>query len=644
MKVTLTSGMQFHYNDRLCEVISWNSRIVLTLDVLSKTEIRIPEIELLEGIENGSIKLINEETVGNERLQSKSKDLNSYNKSEKERAEYRHKFIKGLEEEGVFSISPKTQVIIDSIAENNNLKPPSWRSVSRWRKEYIKNGRSIRGLIDHLDNCGSYERKRGKLQELIDEVIKEVYLTKERISLSETHRQLETAIKEYNKQNDDDIPVPSYSTMQREIKKIPPYEIKEKREGVRQAKEEFRVTKFHAPPKRVLQRAEADHTTLDYFLLDDETLLPLGRPYITVIIDKYSRVPLGVCISFYEGSYLTVAKALKSALLPKTYLKSQFQNIKNSFPYFGKMDELTVDNAREFWSEDLKFACLDLDINLHYARVKKGWEKGSIENFFRRQNARLIENIKGKTFSSIFKKQEYDPEKEAIMTFNEFLSVFYKWLVDIYPYEEIRISNGRVLVPHKAWVSSINEVPREIFSKDSLDIILGKTEKRMLKVGGVQIDYLKYDSRELSEYRARYQNNENVLIKYNPEDMGCIYVLNKFSGEYFSVPAIDIEYAGGLTYWQHKVIRRYANDFMKLSNKEGENLHAAKVELNKLVKTLVDGKSKKAASKAIAKYRGISTKEGASVNESSRRKDHQDLESLSTQTMGKRKLRNFDDE
>ncbi len=111
MKVTLTSGMQFHYNDRLCEVISWNSRIVLTLDVLSKTEIRIPEIEVLEGIENGSIKLINEETVGNERLQSKSKDLNSYDKSEKERAEYRHKFIKGLEEEGVFGCSRECNLI-----------------------------------------------------------------------------------------------------------------------------------------------------------------------------------------------------------------------------------------------------------------------------------------------------------------------------------------------------------------------------------------------------------------------------------------------------------------------------------------------------------------------------------------------------
>lgn len=641
MKIVLTSGMQFHYNDRLCEVISWDSRIVLVLDALSKTEIRLPETEILKGIESGVITVVNENLADNNRLKPRSKDLLSYDKNKIKGAEFKYNIIIGLEENNIFSITEKTQSEIDKIAIKLGEKSPSWRTVCRWRKAYTENGRAVRGLINFYENCGSYERKSAELQDIIDRVINDVYLTEERISLSETLRQLETAIKEHNNNSNTDLPIPSYSTLKREINKIPPYELKKKREGARKANEEFRVTKYHQPPKRVLQRAEADHTTLDYFLLDDQTLLPLGRPYITVILDKFSRAPLGVCISFYEGSYLTVAKALKSALLPKIYLKEQFPNLKNSFPYFGRMQELTVDNAREFWSDDLKIACLDLDIHINYARVKKGWEKGSIENYFRRQNAKFIENIKGKTFSSIFKKEEYDPAKQALMTFNEFLSIFYKWLVDIYPYEEIRISNGGIIVPHKAWVSSINDVPREIYSKESLDIILGKTVERKLKVGGVQIDYIKYDSKELSEYRARYQNNEDVLVKYDPEDMGCIFVLNKVSGEYFSVPAIDIEYADGLTYWQHKVIRRYTKEKMKLSNKEAEHLHTAKLELSEIINSLVKGKNKKAASKAVAKYRGVATNEGQSKIDRSLNKN--DLEEQSYPTE-KRVFRDFDDE
>ncbi|UYM17669.1 Mu transposase C-terminal domain-containing protein [Endozoicomonas euniceicola] len=642
MKAILTSGMQFHYNDRLCEVISWSSRIVLVLDLLSKAEIRLPEREILEGIEKGKIKIINEDAVDNKRLQPNSKDLQAYDKEKVKKAELKYNMIKALENNGISSITKSTQEEINSIAKSLNTPPPSWRTVCRWKKMYIESGRSIRSLIDLYENCGGYERKKPELQEIIGNVINDVYLTQERISLSETHRQLKTIIKEYNQKNGTSLTIPSYSTLQREVNRIPPYEIKKRREGIRKAKEEFRETKFNQPPERVLQRAEADHTTLDYFLLDDKTLLPMGRPYITVILDKFSRVPLGLCISFYEGSYLTVAKALKSALLPKMYIKEQFPNLKSNFPYYGKMQELTVDNAREFWSDDLKMACLDLDININYARVKRGWEKGSIENYFRRQNARLIENIEGKTFSNIFKKDEYDSAKHSVMTFNEFICVFYKWLFDIYPYEEIRVRNGGVIVPHKVWVSSINDVPRVIFSKESLDIILGKTEWRMLKVGGIQVDYIKYDSKELSEYRAKYQNNEQVLIKYNPEDMGLIFVLNKASEEYFSVPAIDQDYADGLTYWQHKIIRRYAKEKMKLSNREAEDLHAAKVELNLTIKSIIENKAKgkKKISKKIAKFQNISTNEGRKKTKNKKTEKKAKTQSLPI----KRKLRNFDDE
>jgi len=43
----------------------------------------------------------------------------------------------------------------------------------------------------------------------------------------------------------------------------------------------------------ILDRWEIDHTLLDVLLVDDETGLIIGRPYITVVLDKFSRMIMG---------------------------------------------------------------------------------------------------------------------------------------------------------------------------------------------------------------------------------------------------------------------------------------------------------------------------------------------------------------
>ena len=103
---------------------------------------------------------------------------------------------------------------------------------------------------------------------------------------------------------------------------------------------------------------------------------------------------------------------LLHAIKPKNYLKRDFPEVENDWLCFG-LPTLVVDNATEFYSQDLADACAQLGISIHYAPLKKSWYRVSIERYFRTINQGLIHSLPGTTFSNIFEKEDYDPEKEC---------------------------------------------------------------------------------------------------------------------------------------------------------------------------------------------------------------------------------------
>ena len=48
--------------------------------------------------------------------------------------------------------------------------------------------------------------------------------------------------------------------------------------------------------QRPLDLVQIDHTKLDIIVVDDEQRLPIGRPWITLAIDVYSRMVTGFYI------------------------------------------------------------------------------------------------------------------------------------------------------------------------------------------------------------------------------------------------------------------------------------------------------------------------------------------------------------
>ena len=127
-------------------------------------------------------------------------------------------------------------------------------------------------------------------------------------------------------------------------------------------------------------------------------------------------------------------------------------------------------------------------------------------------------------------------------------------------------------------------------SARELDVVLGMTAQRVVFHYGIELEGLKYNGPELGELRRRIGSSAKVELTFDPGDLGRINVLDSQSGAYIPVPAIDQGYANGLSLWQHKVIRRYAQRQMN-ARTDIVALAQAKAEIRALVERDFNRKS-----------------------------------------------------
>lgn len=101
---------------------------------------------------------------------------------------------------------------------------------------------------------------------------------------------------------------------------------------------------------------QADHTQLDIILLDEDGTE--GRPWLTAVIDDYSRSVAGYFLGFDPPSSLRTSLAMRQAIWRK------------SDPHWqvcGIPDVLYVDNRADFVSKHLEQVAVDLKMRLVFS-------------------------------------------------------------------------------------------------------------------------------------------------------------------------------------------------------------------------------------------------------------------------------------
>ncbi len=155
---------------------------------------------------------------------------------------------------------------------------------------------------------------------------------------------------------------------------------------------------------------QCDHTRADVLLVDRHGEL-LGRPWLTTVIDSYSRCIMGINLGFDAPSSIVVALALRHAILPKKY--GAEYKLHCEWGTFGKPEYLYTDGGKDFRSNHL--AEIGTQLGFICKLRDRPSEGGIVERPFRTFNEALFRNLPGYTGSNVQERPE-DAEKDARLT------------------------------------------------------------------------------------------------------------------------------------------------------------------------------------------------------------------------------------
>ncbi|MGE5475541.1 MAG: Mu transposase C-terminal domain-containing protein [Bacteroidales bacterium] len=559
------------------------------VEELSGRWVTLSAAEIAEALIDGKMRIRNPglKPLSKAREEALSVPFDSHPPESQQFARRTYEYVRGYYEYPRRALSERclTEVLMIVSARLGEPPPFGPKALSRWIRKYEEAGGSIRGLIPQFPKRGGKERKLPlEVLEIIEGVVHHV-LSDTLVSVKDAHDMVVVQVNKLNKGRGptEKLPLPSQRAIRREFKKLSGRTLAEWKRGERQAKLEFDPV-FRGPrPKRPLEEVEIDHCLLDEHIVDEVYRIRIGRPWLTLAIDRATAMPLGVYITFAPPSYRSVMMCLRNAMMPKTGLRARYPALMHDWNAHGVMETIYIDNGREFHSQALDDACAELGVNIVYCPARQPWFKGRVERFFGTMGRDLIHKLPGTTFSNPKERGDYDSEGEATLTLRQLEELVHRWLIDVYANSEHR---GIKDVPSCKWRDLTRMHPVRPASYDQLQVLMSQVEYRTISRKGIEFKGLLYNSHDLAALRER-ANEETRLykLKIDPENLSYLYVEDPERKTYIKVPSIDPAYTNGLTLRQHDIVANYVRGQTKRRVNISE-LAEARVNLMRAVKQM----------------------------------------------------------
>ncbi len=467
---------------------------------------------------------------------------------------------------------------IASVTCDEGSSPPSPDTLRLWLKRYHQSGSNPYALMDRRPLVRKPKRLKESTEALLEDCIAKYYLQLRGLSAKATFGKFKEEVRAKERLLGKEIPLPSERTCHRRIQEIDPYIRDYKRFGSDYARNRWRFSLKGDQSTRVLQRVEIDHTWLDIWVLDPKTGVPIGRPWITVVLDRYSGYILGLYISFYGPSVASVAHAIKNSIFPKDELIAGIPEIVTPWTSMGVAEMYVVDNGLEFHSNAFKRMAWDLRADLLYNPVHQPWLKASIERSMMEFNRVLPQ--RGKVYTPQKNMIPQDPKASAAILFDDLCVGLFTWAAEVFPRQ---VHPKNLVRPLDLWEEGRQSCPLPMFPLgfERFDITAGVSTTRTVDGDGVFFKYLRFNSYKLQDYRRSHGLKFTTEIRFNPDNLERIHVLLPKSNDWMPVelqrPAI--EYGRGLSLIQHEIIRAEAGKKLTRMNAV-EELAAAQIRLN----------------------------------------------------------------
>ena len=304
------------------------------------------------------------------------------------------------------------------------------------------------------------------------------------LSVAAIHRQVVTLAAAQG------MPAPCYRTVYNIIRRIAPALRTLAHHGSKAYHETFDLLyrREADAPNAIWQ---ADHTLLDMLLTDAKG--HARKPWLTVILDDYSRAVAGYMVAFEAPSALHTALALRQAIWRKP---------EPTWQVCGIPGVLYTDHGSDFTSQHLEQVCADLKIQAIFSLVGQPRGRGRIERFFNTVNQLLLARLPG------YAPAGFATQVTPGLDLQGFAHAFEHFVL----HEYHQTPHSATGIPPQARWSANGFLPQMPTSLDQLDLLLLTVAKpRQVHQDGIRFQALRYIDPTLAAYVG-----ESITIRYDP--------------------------------------------------------------------------------------------------------------------------------
>jgi len=445
----------------------------------------------------------------------------------------------------------RTRANVEQLAKDRGLHAAT---LYKWLKLYQEAGHVSALVPTKRGRRAGTFMLSAEQEKLIESVINDDYLTKQRRKpqdiIDEVQRRARLA----------SIDPPSGNTIRKRIDLLPQADTLRRRGHKEKARNLYEPIQGAFPgadfPLAVVQ---IDHTPADIILVDEIYRKPIGRPWLTVAIDVFSRMVVGLHVTFEAPSSTSVGLCIAHAICPKREYLAEL-GVSGEWPVWGKPSIIHVDNAKEFRGAVLERGCEEHSIDLQWRPVQKPHYGGHIERYMGTL-ANQIRQWPGATFSNPVQRKGYDSEGEAALTLREFEALLVDFIVNVY---HQRNHSELSMPPRKKWELGIlgdattPGIGIPPFTVDPFRLTLDFMPffERSVQQYGIQIDLINYYDPILIPYinstdPENSKSRRSFLIRRDPRDVSKVYFFDPNAKAYFPIPYANVGHPA-MSAWELK--------------------------------------------------------------------------------------------
>lgn len=451
------------------------------------------------------------------------------------------------------SVTPRS-----SVEAQAKLAGVDTATVYRWLDRY-QNWGEVLALVPRKRGWKSGNtRLTIQGERLVEEVIEEHYLSKQRPSIQSAIAEVDRRAKALG------IKPPGASAIRARIARISEKQFLRRRGFADKARNRFTpaVGKFPGAdyPLSVVQ---IDHTPVDLIVVDDIHRRPIGRLWLTVAIDVFSRMITGYYLALEEPSEISVAMCIAHSVLPKEEWLD-VHGVRGQWPVWGFPRVIHSDNGADFHTANLKRSCSNYNIENAFRPVARPNFGGHIERLLG-TFMRTLHELPGTTFSGIAAREGYDSEKNAVLTMAE----FEMWLVrSILKYHQ-DIHSAIYMSPARMWqigffgnreTDALVGVPPRPADPLTVQLDFLPSFQRTVQHYGVQIDVFYYSEalrHWINATDPQTGHARKFVFRRDPRDISTIWFFDPVLKQYFKIPVANQAFPAS-TVWEFKAAKKKA--------------------------------------------------------------------------------------